>query len=169
MIISSCGGLALGTYGTHEHLRTNFKLDQNKNQLQHFKSEKYTKDSIISLWGKPDATGVDGSHNTITYYNGKNWSGVGAFIAVVPVPLIIPSGNKKQTFYFKNNQCVGLVQEYGEVKSAFGFMCGSNECKFVAGRTDNGKVKGETNWSKELSTKYYPPLQIKLKKANNAQ
>ncbi len=151
IFLSGCAGFGVGTFGTHENFHSKFELKPERNKTAYFGSKQYTKEQIIALWGEPDKTGVRDGYNFITYYNVYNWSGVGAFVVILPIPLIAPSGHKEQTFYFEGSRAVGFVTEYGEVISAFGFFCGSNECKFIAGRAGNGIVKGELNLKEKIS------------------
>lgn len=152
MFLSGCAGLGVATFGTHERFASEFELQPERNKTAYFGSnQKYTKEQIVRLWGKPDKVGVRHGYDFITYYNGYNWSGIGAFVVVIPIPLVVPSSRNQQTFYFENNNAIGFVTEYGEVISALGYFCGSNECKFIAGRAGNGIVKGELNLKEKLS------------------
>lgn len=78
-----------------------------------------------------------------------NWSGIGAFVVIVPIPLVIPSGHDETKFYFIDNASVAAITEYGEVTSMFGYMCGSNECGFKAGPVNSDKTRKVTvDWCK---------------------
>ena len=57
------------------------------------------------------------------------------------MPLVVPSGSYWNVIYLANDQTVGAVIEYGEVKDAVGVTCGSNDCEAVAG--DAGNRVGE--------------------------
>ncbi len=69
----------------------------------------------------------------LTFRQGLRWSGVGAFIGVVPVPLMMPTGRHVSSVFVREGRVVGTVTEHGEVRSAVGYLCGSNACGFVAG------------------------------------
>ncbi len=133
IVLSGCAGLAIGTYGTYESKRDTFGLSNERNQLSYTKKPSYTKEEVISLWGEPDEIGADGLCDIFTYHDGYNWAGVGAFILIIPIPLVLPSGHDETKIYFKENQSIKLTSEYGETTGMFGYMCGSNECGFYAG------------------------------------
>ncbi len=83
----------------------------------------------------------------LTYHSGRNWSGIGAFVLIAPIPIGIPTGKTENRFYFIQGEAVGLIEQYTEVKSAFGYMCGSNECGFLAGQVEgNHVIKEEPSW-----------------------
>jgi hypothetical protein len=147
LLLNGCAGLAVGTFGTHEAFASQFQLKAERNEFEYVGSEKYTKEEVIELWGEPDRKEVDGDYHTLMYYDGRAWSGVGAFVVILPIPLVLPTDRLEQTFYFKENTSVGVVRQYGEIKNVYGYMCGSNECSFVAGRADNGYFKGEIDWA----------------------
>ena len=142
MTLSGCVGLAVGSYGTYESKRDSFKLENKRNDVNYYsESASYSKDQVISLWGEPDEISVNGSCDVLTYHDGYNWSGVGAFVFIVPIPLAVPSGHDETKIYFKNNQSVKLISEYGEITGVFGYMCGSNECGFKAGAVNTDKTR----------------------------
>jgi hypothetical protein len=135
-LLSGCVGLAVGTFGTFEKHTEKFEITDHKNNFGFAKLE-YTKEDIIRKWGAPNEIYRTKNCEVLGYYNGYSWSGIGAFVLVLPIPLLLPSGHDESRFYFKNGKSVGLTKEYGEITSAFGFMCGSNECKFMAGKPKN--------------------------------
>ncbi|WP_371189013.1 hypothetical protein [Thalassotalea maritima] len=141
LCLSGCVGLAVGTYGTFESQKDNFNLTDKRNQQGYGENTSYSKEHVISLWGTPDNITTKGSCDIFSYHDGYNWSGVGAFVVVVPIPLVIPSGADETKIYFKNNQSVKLVSEYGEITGMFGYMCGSNECGFKSGAVNTDKPR----------------------------
>ncbi|RTE85800.1 MULTISPECIES: hypothetical protein [Gammaproteobacteria] len=118
LLLQGCVGLAVGTYGTYEHAQQHAQL---------------VRAEIIARHGEPDRIKRQGECEVLSYFEGYNWQGIGAFVAVVPVPLVAPTSRQERRFYIKSGKAVAEVREFGEVKSVYGFMCGSNECGFVAG------------------------------------
>ena len=142
LVSSGCFGLAVGSYGKHERLNTSFALAQGRNNLGGFVHPgAYSEAEILSLWGEPDGTTTNECCTMLSYRNGHSWSGVGAFVIVIPVPLLVPSGHYETRFYLKDGKCVGLVSEYGEVSKVYGFMWADNGGGFVAGDARNGPRK----------------------------
>jgi hypothetical protein len=119
MTLSGCFGLAVGSYGKHERLVTSFALAKGKNTFGgSVHPGAYSESDIVRLWGEPDGIATNDCCEVLSYNAGWSWSGVGAFVIVVPVPLLVPSGHYANRFYFKDGKCVGLVSEYGEVSLA---------------------------------------------------
>ena len=141
LFLTGCVGLAVGSYGTFEYQKENFNLADKRLEQGNGDRKSYTKEEVISLWGKPDQVNANGGCEVLTYHDGYTWSGVGAFILIVPVPLALPSGNDETKIYFKNNQSIRLTSEYGEMTGMFGYMCGSNECGFKAGAVNTDKSR----------------------------
>jgi hypothetical protein len=139
--LTGCVGLAVGSYGTFESQKDSFHLTEQRNKQGYGDKVTYTKEQVISLWGEPDEITTNGSCDVLSYYDGYNWSGVGAFVLIVPIPLALPSGADETKIYFKNNQSVKLISEYGEITGMFGYMCGSNECGFKAGAVNTDKTR----------------------------
>jgi hypothetical protein len=142
LTLSGCFGLAVGSYGRHERLHTFVSLAKGKgNFASHNHSSAYSESETISLWGAPDRIATNGCCRVLGYHNGWSWSGVGAFVLIVPVPLVVPSGHYENRFYFKDGKCVGLVSEYGEESNVYGFMWGDNGGGFIAGDAPCGPRK----------------------------
>ena len=125
-ILTGCIGLSVGTFGTFENKRENTSL---------------TKEQLIATQGEPDEISTTGNCEVLTYYDGYSWSGIGAFIVIIPVPLLVPSGHDESRYYFINGKSVATVSEYGEVTGILGYMCGSNECKGSAGPVNTDKPR----------------------------
>ncbi len=145
-LLSSCVGLAVGTFGTFENKVESPRITPEKNERKYFalKSEpKLIKQELLELWGQPDKQSTDGNCEVLTYYSGRNWSGIGAFVLVAPIPIGLPTGRKENRFYFIQGEAVGLIEQYTEVKSAFGYMCGSNECDFLSGQVNKDHFSKE--------------------------
>lgn len=139
-LLNGCVGLAAGTYGKHELARESFGLAKTRNQFSSG-SETYTQQQVIEFWGEPDRIEMTGNCTVFAFENGTSWSGAGIFLGVAPVPIVMPSGNYWNYIYFSNDQTVGAIIEYGEIKDAVGVTCGSNECGSIMG--DAGNSKGE--------------------------
>ena len=77
------------------------------------------------------------------FTSGVSWSGFGAFVGVLPIPLAIPTGRYETRLYVREDKVVGKASEYGEITNAFGYMCGSNECGFVAGPVNSPEIAGD--------------------------
>ena len=140
-MLTGCAGLAVGSFGTFENKRENFTLESERNEFGFGISEPYSTERVIELWGKPDESYQEGLCTVYSYHDGFSWSGVGAFVLIIPIPLMVPSGNDEVRIYFRDNQSVAAVSEYGEVTGMFGYMCGSNECGFHAGAVNTGKTR----------------------------
>jgi hypothetical protein len=141
-LLSGCAGLAVGSYGKHEQLKTSFALAKGKNNFGwSVHSGAYSESEIVGLWGEPDGIAKNGCCKVLSYHDGWSWSGVGAFVIIVPIPLLIPSGHYENRFYLKDGKCVGLISEYGEVSKVYGFMWGDNDGGFIAGDAPNGPRK----------------------------
>ncbi|WP_139304916.1 hypothetical protein [Microbulbifer marinus] len=137
-MLSGCVGLAAGTYGKKELARTEFSLEKERNIFSFEKRDlPYSEDEIIEHWGSPDSVGLFEQCKVLIYKDGTSWSGAGAFVGIVPVPLVAPTGTYKNRFYLRNNVAVGLIQEYGEVDRAVGYTCGSNKCGASSGEKVN--------------------------------
>lgn len=147
-ILNGCVGLAVGTYGTFQAEKESFNISDEKNYFDYsVNTIKLTKEVLLSTWGEPDEIAKVGNCEVVTYYDGYNWSGIGAFIVFFPVPLLVPTGHDENRFYFINGESVGLVTEYSEVIGALGYMCGSNECKGLAGPVNSEKKRNiEVKW-----------------------
>ena len=140
--LSGCVGLAVGSYGTFENKKDNFTLSVERNKFGFAtNSQVYSEEQLIKLWGEPNEKYTEGNCSVLSYHDGYNWSGVGAFVLIVPIPLVVPSGKDETKFYFINNQSVAAISEYGEIVSMFGYMCGSNECGFKAGSVNTDKPR----------------------------
>ncbi len=125
--------MAVGSYGTYEYKKDSFEIGSEINDIKSFGNSAYTVEQVVSLWGEPDEISINGSCDVLTYYDGYNWSGVGAFVLFFPVPLLVPSGHSKTKIYFKNSQSIKLTSEYGKEVSIFGYTCGSDKCGFSTG------------------------------------
>ncbi|WP_444906195.1 hypothetical protein [Microbulbifer sp. SSSA008] len=137
-MISGCVGLAVGTYGKKEWVRTKFSLGKERNQFAFEKRDSpYSETEIIEHWGNPDTVDQFEECKVLIFKDGTSWAGAGAFVGVVPVPIAVPTGTYKNRFYLRNNSAVGLIQEYGEVDRALGYTCGSNECAASSGEKVN--------------------------------
>ena len=142
LLLQGCVGLAVGTYGTFEDEKSSVSISSKRNELSYgSNATTVTKETLVSSWGEPDAIERIGSCEVVTYHDGYSWSGVGAFVVFLPVPLMVPSGKDESRFYFVDDQFVRLVSEYGEVTGALGYMCGSNECKGLAGPVNTDKAR----------------------------
>ncbi|MBY6185368.1 hypothetical protein KUV89_01755 [Marinobacter hydrocarbonoclasticus] len=140
--LSGCVGLAVGTFGTYESLKPNPAITAEKNEFGFGQPDQpLTKSALIAAWGEPDATRSEGRCEVLSYYDGYNWSGIGAFVAVVPIPLVVPSGHDENRFYFIDGQSVAAVTEYGEVTGGLGYVCGSNECQWLTGPVNTEKTR----------------------------
>ncbi|RCU48731.1 MULTISPECIES: hypothetical protein [Corallincola] len=140
--LSGCVGLAVGSYGTFENKKEDFTVSSERNKFDFgARKQAYTQEQLIELWGNPDDSYTEGKCTVLSYHDGYNWSGVGAFVFIIPIPLAVPSGNNETKLYFINNQSVAATTEYGEVIGMFGYMCGSNECGFNAGPVDSDKAR----------------------------
>lgn len=142
LVLTGCVGLAVGSYGTFEDHKESFAISEIKNEFD-YQAEypKLSKAELVSTWGKPDDVSTDGNCEVVTYHDGYSWSGVGAFLLFFPLPVLVPTGHDESRFYFVNGESVGVVTEYGEVTAGLGYMCGSNECSFLAGSVNTDKAR----------------------------
>ena len=148
--LSGCLGLAVGSYGKHERLHPSFALAKGKNNFGGFSvaARDYSESEILSLWGEPDGITTNDCCKVLSYHDGYSWSGVGAFVVVAPVPLLVPTGHYENRFYLKNEKCVGFVSEQGDVCIAYGFIWADNGGGFVTGDASNGPRKIPLNFCK---------------------
>lgn len=146
--LSGCVGLAVGSYGTFESKKEKFRLSTEPHKFEFgLNKQDYTQKQVIKLWGVPDEQYTEGKCSVLSYHDGYNWSGVGAFVILVPIPLVVPSGKDETNFYFIENKSVAAITEYGEVTGMFGYMCGSNECGFQSGSVNTDNIrKVSTDW-----------------------
>lgn len=131
--LTGCVGFAVGSYGTFESKYEKFTLRAERNKFGYGDPKPYTTESVVEFWGKPDESFQEGKCTVYSYHDGFSWSGVGAFVLVIPIPLLVPTGNDEIRIYFRDNQSIAAVSEFGKETSVFGFLCGSNECGFRAG------------------------------------
>jgi hypothetical protein len=108
LLMSGCVGLAVGTFGTFE---------SGKEVGSRFSE---TREMLFSARGAPDSVESHGRCETLIYQHGWSWSGVGAFLGFVPVPLLVPSGYDEERLYLRDGRTVGEVSEYGEVTGMLG-------------------------------------------------
>lgn len=142
LTLSGCVGLAVGSYGTFENKQEQFQLSDKRNEFKRFSEPKsYNKELVLTLWGQPDEIKQTGACETLIYHDGYTWSGIGAFVLIVPIPLAVPSGYDETRIYLRDGKTVGSVSEYGEITSMFGYMCGSNECDFNVGAVNQDKTR----------------------------
>ncbi|QIZ77541.1 hypothetical protein [Ferrimonas lipolytica] len=141
--LTGCVGLAVGSFGTLEAKKTDFSLNDQRGKLGFSvkEAETYTTEQVVELWGDPDSVAEKGNCTVYSYHDGLSWSGVGAFVGVVPLPLLVPSGKDETKIYFVDGRSVAAVSEYGEVTHAFGYVCGSNECGFNYGAANTEALK----------------------------
>ena len=123
-----CVGFGAATYGKYAAAKAEFGLHPERNSFS-YSAQTYSPDDVIRLWGEPDSRDVRNACSVFGYKNGTSWSGGGVFVGVVPVPLVVPSGNYWNYIYFRDGETVGAVVEYGEVKGTAGVFCGSNDCE----------------------------------------
>lgn len=137
-LLDGCAGVAVATYGTKESASTDFVLAAERNKFSFSREPvSYTAADVVARWGEPDAVEAFADCEVLVYEDGVEWSGAGAFVGVVPVPLAVPTGRYKNRFYARAGGVVGLVREYGEIDRMAGYTCGSNECGTTAGEKVN--------------------------------
>jgi len=137
-LLTSCVGLAVGTYGTKEWPREKFSLANERNRFSfEQRQHPYSQDQVIELWGEPDEVQEYEGCEVLVYENGTSWAGVGAFVGVVPVPAMVPTGKYENRIYLLNGETRGLIQEYGEADRGVGYMCGSDDCEALYGQQQN--------------------------------
>ena len=149
--LQGCAGLAVGTLGTFEAEKKSFQLNESKNsyKINFFDDleSDFTKEELINSWGDPDSYRVNGNCEVLTYYDGYTWSGVGVFLLVIPIPLVVPTGHDENRLYFVDGKFSRMVSEYGEVKHALGYMCGGDGCRWLSGREDKARTrKIDVDW-----------------------
>ena len=151
LLLSGCVGLAVGSYGTFENKREKFQLSDKRNKFKVYSEPtSYNKEQVLSLWGRPDEVKQTGACETLIYHDGYTWSGIGAYVIILPVPLVVPSGYDETRIYLKDGRTVAAVTEYGELTSMFGYTCGSNKCGFNLGKVNQDKTrKVDVTWCDE--------------------
>ena len=135
--LGGCVAVAAGTYGKHKIAREDFGLADVRNEFTFFPPEiAYTEADVEARWGRPDGRTEEGACTVLAYEDGTAWAGAGFFVGPIPVPAMVPSGNYQNYIYLRDGRVVGAVQEYGEVSSAVGASCGSNECGILGGKIE---------------------------------
>jgi hypothetical protein len=150
--LSSCIGLAAGTYGKQQMAREQFGLADTRNEFTFAPPEHgYSQAEVIAKWGTPDERFEEDRCEVLSYEDGTSWVGAGIFIGIAPVPMVVPSGKYRNRIYFRGGRTVGLVQEYGEATRVVGVTCGSNECAGAAGRVNEPEIDAKSaveDWCK---------------------
>ncbi len=142
--LGGCVAVAAGTFGKHKMAREDFGLAGERNEFTFFPPENpYAEADVLALWGRPDERSSEGSCSILVYEDGTSWAGAGVFVGPVPVPAMVPSGKYRNYIYLRDGRVVGAVQEYGEVSSAVGASCGSNECGILGGKIERADVEAE--------------------------
>ncbi len=132
-----CVGLAVGTFDETEIGGSSFDLRPNLYWMIITPHDKrYTQAEIVGLWGEPTRATRHGQCDVLVYRDGLNWSGVWAYVLVVPIPIGIPTSSNETRIYLRDGLSVGMVAEQTENDFTLGFMCGEMDCGFLAGRVD---------------------------------
>lgn len=137
LLLSGCVGLTIQTIHTQKYALSEFsRSDLDLYEEYDGSVSSYTKEEIIQLIGEPDEMGVYKNCDVYTYRNGFSWSGVGAYIVVIPVPILFPTGIDEDVLYFREDKTVGIVKEMAQEQSSYGYMCGELRCTFLYGRVN---------------------------------
>lgn len=149
IFLSGCVGLFVGTYGTFE-VPQNAHLPEKGSRPDpnlYSPSVAYSRGRLIEFLGEPDATRNYKACEILVYRDGWRWSGVGAFVLVIPVPILMPIGHQETRIYIREGFTVGSVSQHGGITGGLGPVCGSNECAFLAGPVDRDhQRKAEVPW-----------------------
>ncbi len=148
VFLQGCAGLAVGTYGKHEYEFDQVALRDERGRLGwRVPDDGYSKGDIVRLWGTPDGLSDKGACTVLSYKGGVSWAGFGVFLGLFPLPVVVPTGRYETRIYLRDDTAVRVVREVGEVGLAAGFMCGSNECSWIFGRTPSPPEKRvEVDW-----------------------
>jgi len=93
-----------------------------------------TRSKLLSEKGPPKSTQSSPNGCEVLEYDaGPSWSGLGIYLIVVPIPLMLPSGRQSDRFYVAEEEIVGRTIEFLDVNSGLGVLCGSSECGGVLG------------------------------------
>lgn len=132
--LQGCVGVSVGTFGT-ETAETKTPSPKSLDYKASFPiTQKYfTKQDFIDALGEPDNESYYKNCEVITYYNGFSWSGLTAYLLIVPIPLFLPSGIDESSVYFRGGYATALTQEYGTEKQTYGYICGELGCKTING------------------------------------
>lgn len=145
-LLQGCAGLAVMTFGTFEsdmgeHIRIEDKRNSYKQFFIIYEGNNPSKQEVVNSWGKPNISETYGKCEVLTYYDGYTWGGAGLFLLVIPIPILLPSGHNENRLYFIDGEFVRMVSEYSEIKNAYGYLCGSNECEWIKGKADLERIE----------------------------
>lgn len=142
--LGGCVAVAAGTYGKHKIAREDFGLAGVRNEFTATAPDNgYAEADVVALWGRPDERREHGTCAVLVYEDGTSWAGAGLFVGPVPVPALLPSGKYNNYIYLRDDRVVGAVREYGEISSAVGASCGSNECAILDGKIERTDAEAE--------------------------
>jgi len=97
-------------------------------------NKQYTKDEILSRKGEPSKISFENNDETWTYKKDMRWNGI-VIVAIVPIPLALPTGFREEAVYFENNVTVGSTKEYGKSPTA---MCSIIPIMWLVHGSTNG-------------------------------
>ena len=84
-------------------------------------NQKYTKKSVLEIWGEPDSKVVEGSIE-IWRYNQEGFAWAGLIpIVIIPIPLVAPVGKNGVVLSFNGNELIKASEDRREGGVA---MCG---------------------------------------------
>jgi hypothetical protein len=140
--LQGCVGLAAGTYGKTESAYPVFYLQPDRylsgsSVPAGGRATALTEAQVIEAWGAPDEKTSDGHCTVLRYRTGTAWSGAGIFVGFFPIPAVAPTGSYFARIYLRDGFTVGAVAEYGNVLSAAGVACGSEDCTDAAKHNTN--------------------------------
>ena len=95
-----CVGIGAAKYGKYTAAKTEFGLNPERNSFSHT-VKTYSPEDVVALWGEPDRRSDQGACSVFGYKAGTSWSGGGVFLGVVPVPMVVPTGNYWNYIYFR--------------------------------------------------------------------
>lgn len=140
--MQGCVGLAAGTYGKTESAYPVFSLEPDRylsgsSVPAGGHATALTEAQVVEAWGAPDERTTDGHCTVLRYRTGTAWSGGGVFVGFFPIPAVAPTGSYFSRIYLRDGLTVGAVREYGNVLSAAGVACGSQDCTDAAEHNTN--------------------------------
>jgi len=120
LTLSGCAGISIVSSATEDKsaaLSTSkgmFKAQIRKNGMLIDNISGYTQEKVISLWGYPSHTYKKDNKEYWVYSRDTAWRGV-VIYAIIPVPLLLPTGDNATTIVFENGQSIGATYEHTNV------------------------------------------------------
>jgi len=108
LLLGGCVGV---TFINPEVLEKPPYLKAEQGQISHKKQE-YSQFDVLSLWGDPKEKYMKNDLEHWVYNRELAWAG-GVLYLLIPIPLMIPIGNRETTIIFEGDNAVNALYEIG--------------------------------------------------------